>query len=72
VSQNDTLVTSEHRGHALGLLMKAANLELLIEHFAGYPFVVTSNAEENVHMLAINERLRFVPWLYEGVWQRRL
>ena len=72
VAQNDTLVLAEHRGNALGLLMKAANLELLIEHFPGYPHVVTSNAEENVHMLAINERLGFVPWLYEGAWQRRL
>jgi GNAT superfamily N-acetyltransferase len=71
-SQNDTLVLSEHRGHRLGMLMKAANLELLLEHFPGHPSVLTSNAEENRPMLSVNEALGFEPAAYGGVWERAL
>lgn len=70
VSQEDTLVLREHRGRRLGLLLKVANLELLAAESPGHPSVMTYNAEENRHMLTVNEALGFVPVGYEGAWRR--
>jgi GNAT superfamily N-acetyltransferase len=70
--QDDTLVVPEHRGHSLGLLMKLANLRAYRERFPTARKVVTFNAEENQHMLAINEALGFRPAGYDGEWYRRL
>jgi GNAT superfamily N-acetyltransferase len=70
VQQADTLVLREHRGHRLGMLVKAANLEHLREVAPGHPSIVTFNAEENRHMLAVNEALGFAAFGYEGEWQR--
>lgn len=69
--QQDTLVHAEHRGHRLGTLVKASNLLLLRQHHPEYDRVITWNAAENKHMLAVNEELGFVPVLVEGGWQRR-
>ena len=70
VSQEDTLVLREHRGRRLGMLLKAANLELLAAERPGHPSVTTFNAEENRHMLAVNEAIGFAPMGYEGAWRR--
>ncbi|WP_105036399.1 GNAT family N-acetyltransferase [Cryobacterium aureum] len=70
VGQEDTLVLREHRGHRLGMLLKTANLEYLAQESPGHPSVTTFNAEENRHMLAVNEALGFVPMGYEGAWKR--
>ncbi len=70
VSQEDTIVLREHRGHRLGMLLKVANLLLLEETEPGHPSVVTFNAEENRHMLSVNEAVGFVPVGYEGAWKR--
>jgi GNAT superfamily N-acetyltransferase len=70
VSQEDTLVLREHRGHRLGMLLKAANLQLLAAERPGHPSVTTFNAEENRHMLTVNEALGFAPMGYEGAWRR--
>ncbi len=71
-SQYWTYVDRAHRGHALGMLMKAANLlRFQVEH-PGYHFVTTQNAEENRHMLDINEALGFEPFLAQAVFQKRL
>jgi GNAT superfamily N-acetyltransferase len=72
VEQEDTLVLREHRGHRLGMLLKVANLAFLHESMPGRPSVITFNAEENRHMLQVNEDLGFVPIGYEGAWRRSL
>ncbi len=69
--QHDTLVTREHRGHALGMLLKLANLVQLREHHPTHPRVRTTNAEENRPMLAVNEAVGFSPVAFEAVWQRK-
>lgn len=72
VDQEDTIVLHEHRGHRLGMLVKAENLLALDEQRPGHPAVVTYNAEENRHMLAVNEARGFVPFVYEGAWRKDL
>lgn len=68
--QHDTLVHGEHRGHRLGMLVKAANLLALADR-ERTAIVRTWNAEENRPMLRVNEALGFVPIRSEGVWQRK-
>jgi GNAT superfamily N-acetyltransferase len=70
--QGDTIVTQEHRGHRLGMVLKIANLLRLDDERPGHPSVITFTAEENRHMLAINDRLGFVPWGYQSAWKKTL
>jgi GNAT superfamily N-acetyltransferase len=72
VSQEDTLVRREHRGHRLGMLLKLANLVELQRRWPGHPSVTTFNAEENRHILDVNESVGFVPFGYEGAWRKDL
>jgi GNAT superfamily N-acetyltransferase len=58
--QEMTAVTRPHRGHRLGLLVKVAMLEMLAEVEPQLRRIVTSNAEVNVHMVAVNEALGYV------------
>jgi len=58
-SQEDTGVLASHRGHGLGLSIKAANLLALLENEPQISKVMTWNAEGNRHMRAVNERLGF-------------
>lgn len=67
--QEDTLVHADHRGHRLGMLVKALNLQRLAEHASQVARVHTWNAGENAHMLAINEALGFTERSVEGAWQ---
>jgi GNAT superfamily N-acetyltransferase len=72
ISQGNTLVLREHRGHRLGMLLKLANLERVQREFAGHPAITTFNAEENRYMLDVNEKVGFTPMGYEGGWRKDL
>ena len=70
VGQEDTIVLTEHRGHRLGMLLKLANIEHLERVRPGHPAITTFNAEENRHMLSVNEAVGFVATAYEGAWKK--
>lgn len=72
VFQEDTIVLREHRGHRLGMLLKASNLVALAERRPHSERVHTFNAEENAHMLAINVALGFRPSGASVALQKRL
>jgi GNAT superfamily N-acetyltransferase len=57
--QWDTIVRADHRGHRLGLLMKAANLRALREHSPTTRYINTWNAESNTPMVAVNDALGY-------------
>jgi GNAT superfamily N-acetyltransferase len=67
-----TMVLPEHRGHRLGLATKLASHRALRSAFPDCRLVVTSNAEVNTHMNAINGAMgyRVVETLIE--YQKRL
>lgn len=55
--QEDTSVVGAHRGHRLGLRLKAAMLQRLGEIEPQIEAIDTWNAESNAHMIAVNEQL---------------
>ena len=57
--QQDTAVARAHRGHRLGLLLKAGMLLWLAEVEPRVLTVDTWNAESNDHMIAVNEALGY-------------
>jgi GNAT superfamily N-acetyltransferase len=59
--QESTVVLRSHRGHRLGMLLKAVNLREHARLRPGAQRIYTWNNEENPHMLAINVALGFVP-----------
>jgi hypothetical protein len=70
--QWDTIVMREHRGHRLGLLVKAANLRFVRRLVPEVTRVITWNAESNEHMLAINQVMGFVPEVRNAEWELAL
>lgn len=72
VWQQITLVHPDHRGHRLGIWVKATNLAQLLDANPDAARVHTWNADENTRMLAINEALGFRSLGLEGGWQKRL
>ncbi|MBL0887108.1 GNAT family N-acetyltransferase [Myceligenerans indicum] len=59
--QDATVVLRAHRGHRLGMLVKAVNAQALLEAKPNAKRVWTWNNEENPHMLAINVAMGFRP-----------
>jgi GNAT superfamily N-acetyltransferase len=70
--QWDTLVLREHRGHRLGLLVKAVNLQALLAELPGIRRVHTWNAVANEPMLRVNRTLGFAPIGQVTEWQKKL
>ncbi|GIG58629.1 GNAT family N-acetyltransferase [Longispora fulva] len=54
-----TIAAPEHRGHRLGTIVKLANLAFVRAEVPGLRVLDTWNAEENRHMIAINEAVGF-------------
>ncbi|PRB10828.1 GNAT family N-acetyltransferase [Microbacterium sp. MYb62] len=67
-----TLVRAADRGHRLGTAVKTANLRMLLREASHARAVYTYNAESNIHMLAVNTLLGFVPTERMGELQKRL
>jgi len=57
--QHDTSVARAHRGHRLGLLLKADMLRWLGESEPQLETIETWNAESNDHMIEVNEKLGY-------------
>lgn len=59
VLQWGTLVRRDHRGHRLGMAVKARGLRELARLHPEHRRIQTANAEQNSHMVGINEALGF-------------
>ncbi|HEY5837215.1 GNAT family N-acetyltransferase [Streptomyces sp.] len=59
--QYSTAVLPAHRGHGLGLWIKAEMLRLVRERHPHLTEITTDNADDNRHMLAVNTALGFRP-----------
>jgi mycothiol synthase len=70
--QQGTAVTQAHRGHGLGLWMKAVMLKRILEERTQARFIRTGNANTNAQMLAINTQLGFRPAWSSALWQLTL
>jgi len=70
--QNITIVDPDHRGHRLGMWIKAANLRYLMAHEPAVRAIDTWNAASNTHMIAINEAVGFRPVDAWGTWQQEI
>jgi GNAT superfamily N-acetyltransferase len=64
-----TAVAYAHRGHRLGMLMKATMVERLRALEPALQVVATWNADVNTHMIAVNEALGYVPVDRMREWQ---
>lgn len=70
--QHDTSVVRAHRGHRLGLLLKAGMLLWLAQTEPQLETVDTWNTETNDHMIAVNEQLGYRILGRAVQYQRRL
>lgn len=69
VQQHGTAVIAGHRGHHLGLWMKAAMLERILAERPQATFIRTGNANVNEWMLDINTKLGFRLAWQSTLWQ---
>jgi len=67
-----TIADPKHRGHRLGTIIKIDSHRLVRQTFPELQYVYTGNADSNVHMVAINERLGFVAYETATMFQLRL
>ena len=72
VYQGGTGVTTKHRGHRLGLWMKAVMLERVLRERPDARFIRTGNANVNKNMLEINTMLGFRHAWSQTLWQMPL
>ena len=72
VYQWATLVLREHRGHRLGLALKAHNLRALQQAHPDRTLVWTCNEETNGPMVDINVKMGFVPLEVLDGFQRKV
>lgn len=72
VQQHGTAVIAGHRGHRLGLWMKAAMLERILDERPQAMFIRTGNANVNEWMLGINTKLGFRLAWQSTLWQAKL
>jgi mycothiol synthase len=68
ISQGDTGVRPEHRGHALGKWLKATMLRRILDERPDAVDVRTGNADSNDAMLGINHAMGFKPYLAVTWW----
>ena len=68
--QYDTAVSRAHRGHRLGLLLKAEMMAWLAEAEPQARWVDTWNAESNAHMIGVNEALGYQIVARYDSWER--
>ena len=71
IQNEDTAVAIPHRGHGLGLWVKAVNLLRVIDD-SDAQVVETWNAATNEHMLRVNRRLGFVCEHRWSTWEMPL
>lgn len=69
IENEDTTVTRAHRGHGIGIWIKAANLLRVATERPETVCVETWNAASNEHMLRVNRRLGFVCEHVWGSWE---
>jgi GNAT superfamily N-acetyltransferase len=67
--QELTAVARQHRGHRLGLLLKMGMLDVLADAEPSVRRILTGNAEDNKHMIAINIELGFRVLSYWSAWR---
>jgi GNAT superfamily N-acetyltransferase len=70
--QLDTAVLPVHRGHGLGLWLKAEMLRRVLAGHPGLTEIRTDIADDNRHMLAVNTALGFRPLRRTVAYQLRL
>ncbi len=70
--QHDTAVARDHRGHRLGLLLKAEMVRWLAQEEPELRTVDTWNAESNHHMVAVNDALGYRIMGRQLEFQRRI
>jgi GNAT superfamily N-acetyltransferase len=70
--QGDTLVAPTHRGRRLGMLVKLANLECVLQQSPEIRVIDTYNADSNPWMVSINEAMGYGPYDRLGQWEIEL
>ncbi|GAB3401977.1 GNAT family N-acetyltransferase [Flindersiella endophytica] len=70
--QHNTSVLAAHRGHRLGLLLKASMIEWIVDELPKVRYLDTNNAESNYHMIRINDQLGYNVVARYVAWQQQL